>query len=59
MASRRRHTPLRTSKQDIRFTISAPQTPQTASSSHRLAYTDEGIHHRRPKPAASASSSNI
>ena len=41
MASRRRHTPLRTSKQDIAAAKRAPQTPQTASSSYRLAYTDE------------------
>ena len=46
MASRRRraataHTPLRTSKQDIAAAQRAPLTPQTASHSYRLAYTDE------------------
>ena len=41
MASRRRHTPLRTSKQDIAAVKRAPQTPQTASAAYRLAYTDE------------------
>lgn len=41
MAPRRRHTPLRTSKQDIAAVKRAPQTPQTASSAYRLAYTDE------------------
>jgi uncharacterized protein (TIGR00730 family) len=43
MASRRRrrHTPLRTSKQDIAAIKRAPQTPQTASTAFRLAYTDE------------------
>ena len=41
MASRRRHTPLRTSKQDIAAMKRAPQTPQTASAAYRLAYTDE------------------
>ncbi|MDO8358726.1 MAG: LOG family protein [Devosia sp.] len=42
MASRRRqHTPLRTSKQDIAAVKRVPQTPQTASATYRLAYTDE------------------
>ncbi len=43
MASRRRrrHTPLRTSKQDIVAIKRAPQTPQTASAAYRLAYSDE------------------
>jgi len=43
MASRRRrrHTPLRTSKQDIAAIKRAPQTPQTASTAFRLAYVDE------------------
>jgi uncharacterized protein (TIGR00730 family) len=46
MASRRRrpaaaHTPLRTSKQDIAAAQRAPLTPQTASHTYRLAYTDE------------------
>ncbi|MEO6015161.1 MAG: LOG family protein [Devosia sp.] len=38
---RRRHTPLRTSKQDIAAAQRAPQTPQTASAAYRLAYSDE------------------
>jgi uncharacterized protein (TIGR00730 family) len=43
MASRRRQstTPLRTSKQDIAAAKRAPQTPQTASASYRLAYADD------------------
>jgi uncharacterized protein (TIGR00730 family) len=41
MASRRRHTPLRTSKQDVAAVKRAPQTPQTASSAYRLAYADD------------------
>jgi uncharacterized protein (TIGR00730 family) len=41
MASRRGHTPLRTSKQDVAAVKRAPQTPQTASSAYRLAYADD------------------
>ena len=41
MARRRQHTPLRTSKQDIAAVKRVPQTPQTASATYRLAYTDE------------------
>jgi len=38
---RKRQTPLRTSKQDIAAVRRAPQTPQTASASYRLAYADD------------------
>src|SRR5687767_7822162 len=39
--AKRRHTPLRTSVQDIEETKRAPQTPQTLSPTYRLAFTDE------------------
>ena len=38
---KRRHTPLRTSEQDIAAAKRAPQTPQTASSAYRLAFADD------------------
>jgi uncharacterized protein (TIGR00730 family) len=38
--ARRRHTPLRTSIEDVDAATRAPQTPQTASPSYRLAFTD-------------------
>jgi uncharacterized protein (TIGR00730 family) len=38
---KRRHTPLRTSVQDIDATRRVPQTPQTASATYRLAFGDE------------------
>jgi uncharacterized protein (TIGR00730 family) len=41
MVARRRHTPLRTSKQDIAAVKRSPQTPQTASAAYRLAYADD------------------
>ncbi|MBI4923133.1 MAG: LOG family protein [Devosia nanyangense] len=41
MARRRQHTPLRTSKQDIAAAKRVPQTPQSASATYRLAFTDE------------------
>jgi uncharacterized protein (TIGR00730 family) len=37
----RRHTPLRTSVEDITTTRRVPETPQTASASYRLAFADE------------------
>jgi uncharacterized protein (TIGR00730 family) len=40
MAKQRRHTPLRTSGQDIDAAKRAPQTPQTQSSAYRLAFAD-------------------
>ena len=39
--ARRRHTPLRTSVQDIDALKHAPRTPQTASAAFRLAFADE------------------
>lgn len=39
--ARRRHTPLRTSVQDIDAAKRTPKTPQTASASYRLAFADE------------------
>jgi len=39
--ARRRHTPLRTSQQDIEATRHSPETPQTRSPSYRLAFSDE------------------
>lgn len=39
--AKRRHTPLRTSEQDIAAAVRAPKTPQTASSTYRLAFADE------------------
>lgn len=41
MAKRRRHTPLRTSVQDIDAARHVPKTPQTASAAYRLAFADE------------------
>jgi uncharacterized protein (TIGR00730 family) len=41
MARRRRHTPLRTSVQDVKALKRAPQTPQTQSAAFRLAFADE------------------
>lgn len=41
MVDRRRHTPLRTSKQDIETTRKVPQTPQTQAAAYRLAFSDE------------------
>ncbi len=38
---KRRHTPLRTSQQDIAAAKRTPQTPQTASATYRLAFVDE------------------
>ncbi len=38
---RQRQTPLRTSKQDVAAARRAPQTPQSASASFRLAYADD------------------
>ncbi len=40
MAKRRRHTPLRTSDQDIDAVRQAPLTPQTESAAYRLAFAD-------------------
>ncbi len=39
--AKRRHTPLRTSKQDVAAIKRAPQTPQTASAAYRLAFADD------------------
>lgn len=39
--ARRRHTPLRTSAQDLAALKRTPQTPQTASATFRLAFSDE------------------
>jgi uncharacterized protein (TIGR00730 family) len=39
--ARRRHTPLRTSVQDLAALKRTPQTPQTASATFRLAFSDE------------------
>jgi len=39
--ARRRHTPLRTSVQDIDAARRIPRTPQTESSAYRLAFSDE------------------
>lgn len=39
--ARRRHTPLRTSVQDIDAAKRTPKTPQTASAAYRLAFADE------------------
>jgi uncharacterized protein (TIGR00730 family) len=39
--AKRRHTPLRTSVQDIAATVRIPRTPQTASAAYRLAFADE------------------
>ncbi|WDR06748.1 LOG family protein [Devosia rhodophyticola] len=39
--AKRRHTPLRTSAQDVDAAKRAPQTPQTESSAYRLAFSDE------------------
>src|SRR5947209_6557002 len=39
--AKRRHTPLRTAEQDIDSAKRTPRTPQTASASYRLAFTDE------------------
>ncbi len=39
--AKRRHTPLRTAEQDIDTAKRMPRTPQTASASYRLAFTDE------------------
>ena len=39
--AKRRHTPLRSSVQDIDTTRRMPKTPQTASAAYRLAFTDE------------------
>ncbi len=39
--ARRRHTPLRTSREDIAAAKNAPLTPQTASATYRLAFSDE------------------
>jgi len=39
--ARRRHTPLRTSQQDIDATKRIPRTPQTQASAYRLAFSDE------------------
>lgn len=41
MNDRRRHTPLRTSKQDIEASRKVPQTAQTEAPAYRLAFTDE------------------
>ncbi|MCB1735031.1 MAG: LOG family protein [Hyphomicrobiaceae bacterium] len=41
MATRRHHTPLRTSKQDIEVARRIPDTPQTRAPSYRLAFSDE------------------
>lgn len=41
MATRRHHTPLRTSKQDIEIARRIPDTPQTRAPSYRLAFSDE------------------
>jgi len=38
---KRRHTPLRTSVEDIDTAKRMPKTPQTASAAYRLAFTDE------------------
>ena len=39
--AKRRHTPLRTSSQDIDAARRLPRTPQTASAAYRLAFNDE------------------
>jgi len=39
--AKRRHTPLRTSKQDIAEVQRTPHTPQTASPTYKLAFSDE------------------
>jgi uncharacterized protein (TIGR00730 family) len=39
--AKRRHTPLRTSVQDIAAAVRTPKTPQSASSAYRLAFADE------------------
>ncbi|RUT28220.1 LOG family protein [Arsenicitalea aurantiaca] len=39
--AKRRHTPLRTSGEDIDASKRAPQTPQTRSPAYRLAFSDE------------------
>jgi uncharacterized protein (TIGR00730 family) len=39
--ARRRHTPLRTSLEDVDVARHVPDTPQTASSSYRLAFADD------------------
>ncbi|HVW92112.1 MAG TPA: LOG family protein [Devosia sp.] len=39
--AKRRHTPLRTSEQDISAVRKVPTTPQTASPTYRLAFSDE------------------
>jgi uncharacterized protein (TIGR00730 family) len=39
--AKRRHTPLRTSGQDIDAAKRQPRTPQTASATYRLAFSDE------------------
>lgn len=39
--TRRRHTPLRTSVQDIDTARQVPKTPQTESAAYRLAFSDE------------------
>lgn len=39
--AKRRHTPLRTSVQDIDAARRMPRTPQTASATYRLAFSDE------------------
>jgi uncharacterized protein (TIGR00730 family) len=39
--AKRRHTPLRTSVQDMAATVRTPRTPQTASAAYRLAFADE------------------
>lgn len=41
--SRRRHTPLRTSVQDIDAAKRIPRTPQTLSPTYRLAFSDEAF----------------
>lgn len=41
MIERRRHTPLRTSRQDIETTRKVPQTPQTQAAAYKLAFSDE------------------
>jgi uncharacterized protein (TIGR00730 family) len=39
--AKRRHTPLRTSVQDIAAAVRTPKTPQSASAAYRLAFADE------------------
>ena len=39
--ARRRHTPLRTSLEDVDVARQAPETPQTASPTYRLAFADD------------------